>query len=132
MSTKADSDLSKPTTEIETFGKLLGEAISNLPEYKAYEQARDQVKGDSEAQELINDFEKQRQLFIIKRASGEATKEDLDKVGELQEELNNLPTMEHFLETQQELLAQLEKTNEYISEELSLNFGEQISGCGCS
>ncbi len=90
------------------------------------------MKGDSEAQELINDFEKQRQLFIIKRASGEATKEDLDKVGELQEELNNLPTMEHFLETQQELLAQLEKTNEYISEELSLNFGEQISGCGCS
>ena len=132
MSTKTDSDLSSQSSEIETFGKLLGESISNLPEYKEYEQSRAEVKNDSEAQELINEFEKQRQLFIIKRASGEATKEDLDKVGELQEELNNLPTMEHFLETQQELLAQLEKTNEYISEELSLNFGEQISGCGCS
>ncbi|MFL2520869.1 MAG: YlbF family regulator [Halobacteriales archaeon] len=132
MSTKTDSDLSTPSSEVETFGKLLGEAISNLPEYKEYEKARDEVKNDSEAQELINDFEKQRQLFIVKRASGEATKDDLEKVSESQEKLNNLPTMIHFLDTQQELLTRFEEANEHISEPLSLNFGDQIGGCGCS
>ncbi len=132
MSTKTDSDLSNPSSEIETFGKLLGEAISNLPEYKDYEQSRAEVKNDSEAQELINEFEKQRQLFIIKRASGEATKEDLEKVGESQEKLNNLPVMVRFLATQEELSTRLGEVNEHISESLSLDFGDQIGGCGCS
>ena len=132
MSTETDSNDLTATSEIETICKLLGEAISNLPEYKEYEKSRDEVKGDSEAQELIDEFEKQRQLFIIKRASGEATKEDLDKVGEFQEKLNNLPIMMHFLSTQKELLSQFEKANEYISEPLSLDFGDQIGGCGCS
>ena len=132
MSTKTDSDLSNPSSEIETFGRLLGEAISNLSEYKEYEQSRAEVKNDSEAQELINEFEKQRQLFIIKRASGEATKEDLEKVGEFQEKLNNLPVMVHFLATQKELSTRLEEVNEHISESLSLDFGDQIGGCGCS
>ena len=132
MSTKTDSDLSSQSSEIETFGRLLGEAISNLSEYKEYEQSRAEVKNDSEAQELINEFEKQRQLFIIKRASGEATKEDLEKVGEFQEKLNNLPVMVHFLATQKELSTRLEEVNEHISESLSIDFGDQIGGCGCS
>ena len=132
MSTKTGSDLSSQSSEIETFGKLLGESISNLPEYKEYEQSRAEVKNDSEAQELINEFEKQRQLFIIKRASGEATKEDLEKVRDSQEKLNNLPVMVHFLATQEKLSTRLEEVNEHISESLSIDFGDQIGGCGCS
>jgi cell fate (sporulation/competence/biofilm development) regulator YlbF (YheA/YmcA/DUF963 family) len=132
MSTKTDSDISIQSSEIETFGKLLGEAISNLSEYKEYEQSCAEVKNDSEAQELINEFEKQRQLFIIKRASGEATKEDLEKVGDFQEKLNNLPVMIHLLATQEGLSTRLKEVNGHISESLSLDFGDQIGGCGCS
>tara|TARA_B110000263_G_C15195980_1_gene458335 strand:- start:247 stop:717 length:471 start_codon:yes stop_codon:yes gene_type:complete len=132
MSIDVDSEASIATSDIEKFGKLLGEAISNLSEYKTYEQLRDEVKKDIVAQDLINEFENQRQTFMVKRASGDATKEDLDKIGASQETLNNLPVMVKFLDAQKELSSRLSETNEHISESLSLDFGDQIGGCGCS
>jgi|GEM_PF-1408636 cell fate (sporulation/competence/biofilm development) regulator YlbF (YheA/YmcA/DUF963 family) len=132
MSIDVDSKASIATSDIEKLGKLLGEAISNLSEYQTYEQLRTEVKKDIVAQDLINEFENQRQIFVVKRASGDATKEDLDKIGASQEELNNLPVMIKFLDAQKELSSRLNEVNEHISESLSLDFGDQIGGCGCS
>ena len=132
MSIDVDSKASIATSDIEKLGKLLGDAISNLSEYQTYEQLRTEVKKDIAAQDLINEFENQRQIFVVKRASGDATKEDLDKIGASQEELNNLPVMIKFLDAQKELSSRLNEVNEHISESLSLDFGDQIGGCGCS
>ena len=129
MSADTEPAAAEEPIEIETLGRELGEAITALPEYQEFAEAQEAVKADPEAQELIQSFEQQRQAFMVKRATGEASKEDLEGVQAAQQELNGLPVMERFLAAQETLAARFEDINGAISEPLSIDFGDQVGGC---
>ena len=117
------------TPDVADLGRELGEAITELPEYEAFEDARGRVENDPEAQRKIDEFEGLRQEFMLARQTGEATQEDLRELQQAQEELHQLPAMSDYLEAQAELDARLEAINEAISEPLAMDFGEQAGGC---
>ncbi|ELZ81453.1 YlbF family regulator [Haloferax larsenii] len=121
--------MSTQTTRLEELGRELGEAIADHPKYEAYEEAKAAVEADDEAQAQISEFERLREEFNVARQMGEATKEDLQKVQEAQEELHSLPVMEEFLLAQAEMVGELEKVNEAISEPLAVDFGGEAGGC---
>ncbi|SEL72718.1 YlbF family regulator [Haloferax larsenii] len=121
--------MSTQTTRLEELGRELGEAIADHPKYEAYEEAKAAVEADDEAQAQISEFEQLREEFNVARQMGEATKEDLQKVQEAQEELHSLPVMEEFLLAQAEMVGELEKVNEAISEPLAVDFGGEAGGC---
>lgn len=125
-----DSEQALPETEeIEALGRRLGEAIADLPEYEAFEEAKQAVEADTEAQQLISEFEQKRQAFAVARQAGQATQEDLETIKETQEELHSLPVMERFLARQERLVDRLETINETISEPLTIDFGGEAGGC---
>lgn len=121
--------MSIETARIEELGRELGEAIAETPEYDAFEEAKSAVENDRAAQEKIQEFEQQRQEFMLARQVGDASQEDLQDLQRAQQELHALPVMEEYLEAQSRLAERLESVNEAISEPLEVDFGEQVGDC---
>ncbi|ELZ95397.1 MULTISPECIES: YlbF family regulator [Haloferax] len=121
--------MSTQTTRLEELGRELGEAIADHPKYEAYEEAKAAVEADDDVQELITEFNQLREEFNVSRQMGEATQEGLRKVQAAQEELHSEPVMEEYLLAQAELVGELEKINQAISEPLSVDFGGEAGGC---
>ncbi|MFB6351954.1 MAG: GNAT family N-acetyltransferase, partial [Bradymonadaceae bacterium] len=59
----------------------------------------------------------------LAQQAGEASREDLVALQQAQEELNDLPVMQDYLEAQETLVSRLETVNEAISEPLVIDFG---------
>jgi len=125
-----DTDKESSTTEsVESLGRELGAAITELSEYERFEEAKAAVEASEEAQSKIDEFEDIRQEFMLARQTGEATQADLREVQQAQSELHELPVMAEYLEAQNELDARLEAVNEAISDPLVVDFGEEAGGC---
>jgi len=116
-------------TDIESLAQSLGEAISDLPEYKDFQEAKVAVELNDEVQEQIDEFEQVREEYMAARQRGAATKEDLRELQEKQEKLHDMPVMSRFLQTQNDLELKLQALNEHISEPLDIDFGEKAGGC---
>lgn len=128
----AETEGSSPAdqeSEIIALSTQLGEAITELPEYQAYESARVAVTEDDTAQAQIRKFEQQRREFAAAQQAGEASEDDLMAIKELQQELHSLPVMEEYLEAQADLEERLEDINTALSDPLSIDFGTQVGGC---
>jgi cell fate (sporulation/competence/biofilm development) regulator YlbF (YheA/YmcA/DUF963 family) len=107
----------------------LGDAISDLPTYERFEEAKAAVEADEEAQERIREFEGLREEFMLARQTGDATNEDLRKLQQAQSELHDIPVMAEFLRARSELELELQELNEAISAPLAVDFGEKAGGC---
>ncbi len=121
--------MSVETTKVEDLGRELGEAITDLPEYRTFEETKAAVEDSDEAQELIAEYERKREEFMMARQAGEASQSDMAELQRAQRELHDVPVMAEYLEAQAELEARLERVNEAISEPLALDFGESAGGC---
>ena len=115
--------------DVEAMGRELGEAIAELPEYEAFEAAREAVQADDEAQRHIRAFEQARQEFALARQLGEADEDALEAVQAAQRELHDLPVMAEYLDAQDALVDRLEGVNEAISAPLVVDFGGEAGGC---
>lgn len=129
MSVESESTATEEHANVDELGRRLGNAIADLPEYEAFEEAQRAVLEDDEVQAKIQAFEEQRQAFTVARQSGEADREDLVEVQRMQQELHELPVMARFLERQAALQDRLEDVNEAISEPLVIDFGGEAGGC---
>jgi cell fate (sporulation/competence/biofilm development) regulator YlbF (YheA/YmcA/DUF963 family) len=121
--------MSVETTSVEQMGRELGRAITDLPEYEAFEEARANVEADDEVQEAISEFEQLRQEFMVARQTGRADQEQLERVQEAQADLHEMPVMADYLDAQDELQERLEAVNEAISAPLAVDFGGEAGGC---
>jgi len=128
IETEADGEATE-LSHVEELAGQLGEAIAQTPEYQRFEETKEAVEDDDEAQEKVQEFEQLRQEFMLARQTGEATQEDVQKVQEAQQELHALPVMDEYLQAQEKLEEKMEIINETISEPLAVDFGDQSSGC---
>lgn len=129
MSVDQDVAASEDTKTVEELGEALGEAITDLPEYREFEAAREAVKDNDALQEQIAEFEEQRRQFAQAQQTGEASKEDVAALQRTQQELHQHPTMAEFLEAKSALQDRLETINEAISAPLAVDFGGEAGGC---
>lgn len=130
MSVDSEADtVTETSDDVEALGRELGDAIADLPEYEAFEEARAAVQADDEVQEEIQAFERKRQEFAQARQAGEASQADLMELQSAQQELHSIPEMEEFLAAQEDLVNRLEDVNRAISEPLSVDFGGEAGGC---
>lgn len=106
-----------------------GEAITQLPVYQRFAEAKEAVENDEEAQEAIAEFEQIREEFQLARQTGQADQEALRELQAAQEELHELPVMSEYLEVQSELELRLQELNEIVSDQLVVDFGQKAGGC---
>lgn len=128
IDTAVDADSTSETDATELASEL-GDAITQLPTYQRFLEAKEAVEDNEEAQEKVRQFEELREDFMLARQTGDATNEDLRELQAAQEELHDVPVMSEFLEVQSELELELQELNEIISAPLALDFGEKAGGC---
>ncbi len=128
MSIETDT-ATETEASVEDLARSLGDAITELPEYQRFLDAKADVEADGEAQSQIEEFEQIREEFMMARQTGQATQEDLRELQSAQEELHDLPVMSDFLQTQNELELRLQELNELVSDPLAVDFGEKAGGC---
>ena len=121
--------MSVETTSLEQMGRDLGAAIAKTDEYQRFEQAKQAVEADDEAQAHIREFNQLREEFMFARQTGNATEDGMQKLQSKQQELHSLPVMSEYLEAQSELQSRLETVNEAISDPLAVDFGGEAGGC---
>lgn len=121
--------MSVDTVDTEELGRELGEHIADLPEYRAYVEAKAAVEADEATQEKVQAFEQTREEFMVLRQTGNATQEDLEELQSLQGELHDMPLMEEYLKAQEDLQERLKAINEAISAPLDVDFGGEAGGC---
>ena len=102
---------------------------SDLDSYERFEAAKAKVEDDQAAQEKIREFEAIREEFMLARQTGDANNEDLRKLQETQQELNEMPVMSEYLDAKSQLEMELQELNQMISAPLSVDFGEKAGGC---
>ncbi|MCU4799470.1 YlbF family regulator [Halobacteria archaeon HArc-gm2] len=106
-----------------------GEAITEMPIYQRFAEAKRAVENDEAAQERIQKFEAIREDFMLARQTGQADEEGLRELQAAQEELHELDVMSEYLAAQSELELRLQELNEVVSDELVVDFGEKAGGC---
>jgi cell fate (sporulation/competence/biofilm development) regulator YlbF (YheA/YmcA/DUF963 family) len=128
MSIESDS-ASGDADRVEELARELGDAITALPEYRAFEEKKADVEADDDLQEQIKSFEQQRQEFMLARQTGDADQEDMLELQQAQQELNDHPVMADYLDAKERLQNRLETLNETISDPLAIDFGGEAGGC---
>lgn len=126
-----ESEAADPAVDsnVEALAAEFGEAITELPVYQRFAEAKEAVENDEEAQAQIEEFESVREEFMLARQTGQADQEALRELQAAQEELHELPVMSEYLEVQSELELRLQELNELVSEQLIVDFGEKAGGC---
>jgi cell fate (sporulation/competence/biofilm development) regulator YlbF (YheA/YmcA/DUF963 family) len=118
-----------PAVRATELASELGDAISDLPAYERFEEAKAAVENDDAAQEKVREFEQLREEFMLARQTGDATNEDLRELQEAQQELNEIPVMAEYQAAQNELERSLQELNELVSAPLDVDFGQKAGGC---
>ena len=121
--------MSIETTRVEELGTRLGEAITELPEYQAFIETKEDVEAANDAQKLIEEFERAREEFLLARQAGTATQADLQQLQSKQEELHSIPEMESYLQAKTTLSERLAEINSAISDPLAIDFSDETSDC---
>jgi cell fate (sporulation/competence/biofilm development) regulator YlbF (YheA/YmcA/DUF963 family) len=129
IETDAVEDDAGVEADPDELARELGEAITELPQYQRFVEAKEVVEGDEEIQEEIREFEQIREEFMLARQAGEATSDDLRELQNAQAELNDIPEMSDYLAAQSELELRLQELNEVVSEPLAVDFGQKAGGC---
>ncbi|WP_330630609.1 YlbF family regulator [Halocatena halophila] len=126
--TAAETD-SVPEATVTRLASELGTAITDLPTYQAFIDAKARVENSEEAQQSVREFEQLREEFMLARQTGNATDEDLQQLQAAQEQLHDIPVMAEYLELQADLERELQELNKMISAPLAVDFGEKAGGC---
>lgn len=129
MSVDSDSTSATDTTKADELASQLGEAITETPEYSAFEASKRAVETNEAVQERIDEFEDLRQEFLLARQTGDATQADVERVKEAQQHLHDHPVMAEYLDAQDALEAKFEALNDRISEPLAVDFVGESGAC---
>ena len=118
-----------PETRTTDLAAELGEAITELPAYEEFVEAKEAIQGDSELQERMEAFERRREEFLMAREAGTASNDDLLELQAAQENLHDDPKMAAYLRAKSDIELRLQELDYIISEPLEVEFGETAGGC---
>ncbi|MET1123948.1 MAG: YlbF family regulator [Archaeoglobaceae archaeon] len=102
----------------------LAEEIKSLAEYREFLECERELKEDIVAQELLLDFQKKQQEFVVKQMSGEFDQNLMNELTEIQAKLNARESVVKFIESYNRLLAVIGELMDLISEKIELDIGE--------
>lgn len=108
-----------------------GETLADCEECRAVEQAREALRNDREARELVSDYQSTQRSIQMARMWGESIpEEELDRLKDLGAKINSNPIVKNLLDAQKRLQEMLASLNAEISDLLGLDFASN-SGTGC-
>lgn len=124
-------DTPSPTIDIDPFqaAQLLGNVLSETPEYKAFLAASKAVHNDATVQKLSAEMRAhQTALHWGRDPDGQHAVE----LTRLELEMEDLPAMKEYRATEKEVSALFQAVDKMISQEAGLDFAVNAQRTGCS
>lgn len=104
-------------------------ALSETPEFTAFEAATEQYRHDQLAQQAMAAYRAKQQSLAMLLKLGAASAEERSELDRLYEAVTSQPSVAAHLEAQATLMAICRDTAEYLSERIGLDYA---SACGAS
>ncbi len=115
-----------------------GLAIINSDEYQAFQKAQDNLDKNTDAQELIQEFQqKQMEVYQARQNGEEVTEENMATVKDLQDQMLENENIKTFLVSKQKYEKFMATINRNLMKTVGLVLGDAGSsgpsgGCDCS
>lgn len=104
------------TEDIYTKAQILAEAISTSEEFIKLRQAEKVMLADTEAQQVISQFQDaQERLIELQEREEETTEEENELVAAMEEQVENNPTIASYLNAQDTFTEMLDKVNAILA-----------------
>ena len=107
-------------------------ALSETPEFSAYEAAAEQYRHDQTAQQAMAAYQaKQRSLDMMLRLNA-ASAEERGELDRLYQAVTSVPSVTAYVESQAALMAVCRGVAKYLSERIGLDYASACgASCGC-
>jgi|Deesub1362B_J571_1020462.scaffolds.fasta_scaffold00314_29 cell fate (sporulation/competence/biofilm development) regulator YlbF (YheA/YmcA/DUF963 family) len=102
----------------------LASEIKEVDEYKDLKSKEEILRGDSEAQNLLTEFQQKQQDFVRKKMAGEIDEDLIGEITKLQSELESNESITNFIASYGKFLNILGEIGDSISREINFDFGE--------
>ena len=124
--------LSTQNRVLEQKTKDFVEALIATPEYQAFKKAQDNFDGDSEAKQLVDDFNNAQQTYAVFR-QGDFTgiEEQKGRLDQLQDKLQQNAKISELMESEKNLQDLVSELASHISEEIGVPFNQPQASCCC-
>jgi cell fate (sporulation/competence/biofilm development) regulator YlbF (YheA/YmcA/DUF963 family) len=108
------------------FGRTIGESKV----YKNFEVAHRSLRGDQEAQQLLQQYQQSQQQLQMMQSWGGAQQEDIRRLEDMRNRMMENKTLKEFFEAQDELVAQLKELNQFMTDKLGFDFADMTKPAG--
>lgn len=106
-------------------------SLKNYDSYTEYEKWLAANSDDDELNKMRAEFGKLRKHFIENQNNGNVTQEEINRLRELQSELNSHPIVKNLINSQNDLIPILQLCNQRISAEIGLDFAQNAAPSSC-
>lgn len=107
------------------------QSLKKRDSYIEYEKWMTANNNDEKLNSLRKEFGKLRKHFIENQNNGNVTQEEINRLRELQSELNSHPIVTKLINSQNDLIPMLQLCNQRISEEIGLDFAQNAAPSSC-
>lgn len=118
------------TVDVLGTARVLGELLSQAPEYRAFLEALKTVNNDLTIQKLSAEIRAHQTAL---QWGSDANGQSADEIVRIKLEMEDLPAMKAYRQAEREVSALFRAVDEIISQEAGVAFAvnAQRSGCGC-
>jgi cell fate (sporulation/competence/biofilm development) regulator YlbF (YheA/YmcA/DUF963 family) len=108
------------------FGRTIGESKV----YKNFEAAHQSLRGDQEAQQLLQQYQQSQQQLQMMQSWGGAQQDDIQRLEDMRKQMMENETLKEFFRAQDELVAQLKELNQFMTDKLGFDFADMTKPAG--
>lgn len=122
-------------TQTETYpavqaAKRFAATLGRSSEFQRYEEAQLQLRQNSEAQGLLDEFQQEQQNYQMMQSWGGANEEDHQRLVKKQEAVLADPVLKGYFQAQEDLVKLLKEVNVFISEPIGIDFAKATKPAG--
>lgn len=110
--------------------KKFGRTIGESDVYKNFEAAHQSLRGDQEAQQLLQHYQQSQQQLQMMQSWGGANPDDIQRLEDIRKQMMENKTLKDFFGAQDELVAQLKELNQFMTDTLGFDFADMTKPAG--
>jgi cell fate (sporulation/competence/biofilm development) regulator YlbF (YheA/YmcA/DUF963 family) len=119
---KTETQIESSTVNLGEVASKLGVAIVATTEYQAFNTAQRRYRNDSEAQELLKQYQEAQRTTQLMQQLGNTGADHTQRLEEMENQINANRTLSAYFETQEKLVVLLRELDEFVSGKLNLEF----------
>lgn len=120
-----------PRSAVMQAAKQFAETLGETPLYKEFEQSYFAYRQDTEAQNIIQEFQKKQASLKALLALNAVSEDDQQELRRLQEMFYHKPSVLRYSKAQEELIALSQEIGDLLSNAIGLDYGVSCKTGGC-